>query len=140
MLTFTAALSIGTGILFGIVPSIQVAGQNVLTDLHDGGTRTSTGPRSTRTRRLLVTLPVSRFLLVLLVGAILLLRSFSALVHVDTGIAPHNLLTFNMFLSGPRAASQAQQTAFYEQTLERLRSLPDVVSSRRDGDTANRWR
>jgi putative ABC transport system permease protein len=128
VLTFTAALSIGTGILFGIMPSIQVAGQNVLTDLHDGGTRASTGPRSTRTRELLVTLQLA-VSLVLLVGAILLLRSFSALVHVDTGIATHNLLTFNMFLSGPRAASQAQQTAFYEQTLERLRSLPDVVAA-----------
>ena len=128
VLTFTAALSIGTGILFGIVPSIQVAGENVSTDLHDGGTRASTGPRSTRTREVLVTLQLA-VSFILLVGAILLLRSFSALVHVDTGIATHNLLTFNMFLSGPRAASQSQQTAFYEQTLERLRSLPDVVAA-----------
>ncbi|HEU4936549.1 MAG TPA: ABC transporter permease [Vicinamibacterales bacterium] len=128
VLTFTGALSIATGLLFGILPSIQVAGENVTRDLHDGGTRTSTGPRLTRTRDVLVTLQLA-VSLVLLVGAILLLRSFAALVHVDTGIATHNLLTFNMFLSATRAASPAQQTAFYEQVLERIRSLPDVMAA-----------
>ena len=128
VLTFTGALSIATGLLFGILPSIQVAGENVTLDLHDGGTRTSMGPRSTRTREVLVTLQLA-VSLVLLVGAILLLRSFSALVHVDTGIAPHNLLTFNMFLTGTRGATPAQQTTFYDQVLERIRSLPDVITA-----------
>ena len=128
VLTFTGVLSIATGILFGIVPSIQVAGENVTPDLHDGGTRSSTGPRSARTRELLVTLQLA-VSLVLLVGAILLLRSLSALVHVDTGIATHNLLTFNMVLSGTHAASATQQAAFYEQALERIRSIPDVVTA-----------
>jgi putative ABC transport system permease protein len=128
VLAFTAALSMATGVLFGVVPSIQVASDSVTSDLHDGGTRTSTGPRSTRTREVLVTLQLA-VSLVLLVGAILLIRSFSALMQVDTGIATHNLLTFNMFLSGPRAASATLQTAFYEQTLERIRSLPDVVAA-----------
>jgi putative ABC transport system permease protein len=128
VLAFTAALSIATGVLFGIVPSLQVSSQSVTSDLHDGGTRSSTGPRSARTREALVTLQLA-VSLVLLVGAILLLRSFAALVHVDTGIAAHNLLTFNMFLSGPRAASQAQQAAFYEHTLERIRNLPEVVAA-----------
>jgi len=128
VLIFTGALSIVTGIVFGIVPAIQVASDDVTSDLHDGGTRASTGPRSTRTREILVTLQLA-VSLILLVGAMLLLRSFSALVHVDTGIATHNLLTFNMFLSGTRAASPAQQMAFYEQVLERIRGLPDVMAA-----------
>jgi putative ABC transport system permease protein len=128
VLAFTAALSMATGALFGVVPSIQVASDSVTSDLHDGGTRASSGPRSARTREALVTLQLATSL-VLLVGAILLIRSFSALVHVDTGIATHNLLTFNMFLSGPRATSATLQTAFYEQALERIRSLPDVVAA-----------
>ena len=89
--------------MFGLVPSLQIATDHVTDDLQDGGTRSSAGPRSTRTREALVTLQLA-VALVLLVGSILLLRSFSALVHVDTGIDTHNLLTFNMFLSGPRAA------------------------------------
>jgi len=128
VLIFTGALSIVTGIVFGIVPAIQVASDDVTGDLHDGGTRASTGPRSTRTREILVTLQLA-VSLILLVGAMLLLRSFSALVHVDTGIATHNLLTFNMFLSGTRAASPPQQMAFYEQVLERIRGLPDVMAA-----------
>ncbi len=128
VLAFTAVLSMATGILFGIVPSIQVAAESVTSDLHDGGTRASAGPRSARTREVLVTLQLA-VSLVLLVGAILLLRSFAALVHVDTGIATHNLLTFSLFLSGPRAASPTQQAAFYEQTLERIRKLPDVAAA-----------
>ena len=128
VLAFTAALSLTTGVLFGIVPSIQVAGESMTSDLHDSGTRASSGPRSTRLREVLVTLQLA-ISLVLLVGAILLLRSFSALVRVDTGIATHNLLTFTMFLSGPRAASQIQQAAFYQQTLEEIRNLPDVIAA-----------
>jgi putative ABC transport system permease protein len=128
VLAFTAVLSIGTGVMFGVVPSIHAAGDTVTTDLHDGGTRASTGPRSTRAREALVTIQLA-VSLVLLVGAILLIRSFSALTHIDTGIATHNLLTFNMFLSGPRAASPTLQTAFYERALERIRSLPDVVAA-----------
>jgi putative ABC transport system permease protein len=128
VLVFTTALSIATGVVFGVVPSVQVAGDSVTGDLHDGGARASTSPRSTRTREALVTLQLA-VSLVLLVGAILLIRSFSALVRVDTGIATHNLLTFNLFLSGPRAASATLQTAFYEQALERIRSLPDVAAA-----------
>jgi putative ABC transport system permease protein len=128
VLAFTAVLSMATGVLFGAVPSIQVAGDSVTGDLHDGGARASTGPRSTRTREALVTIQLA-VSLVLLVGAILLIRSFSALVHVDTGMATHNLLTFNLFLSGPRAASPTLQTAFYEHVLERIRSLPDVTAA-----------
>ncbi len=128
VLAFTGVLSFTTGLLFGIVPSIQVASESMTSDLHDSSTRVSSGPRSTRLREALVTLQLA-VSLVLLVGAILLLRSFSALVHVDTGIATHNLLTFTMFLSGPRAASQTQQAAFYQQTLERIRNLPDVVAA-----------
>ena len=137
MFTFTALLTAATGVIFGLVPSLQIATDNVTDDLQDGGTRSSAGPRSTRTREALVTLQLA-VALVLLVGSILLLRSFSALVHVDTGIDTHNLLTFNMFLSGPRAADQAQQAAFYEQALARIRSLPDVVGGRRSSDSAHR--
>jgi putative ABC transport system permease protein len=128
VLAFTAVLTIATGIVFGIVPSLQIATDHVTADLHDGGTRSSAGPRSTRTREALVTLQLA-VALVLLVGSILLLRSFSALVHVDTGIDTHNLLTFNMFLSGPRAEYQARQAAFYDQTLARIRNLPDVLAA-----------
>jgi putative ABC transport system permease protein len=128
VLAFTIGLAMITGILFGLVPSLQASGGIVTTDLQDGGTRASAGPRSARTREALVAVQLA-VALVLLVGAMLLLRSFSALQHVDTGIDTHNLLTFDLFLSGPRAEYQAKQVAFYDEALTRIRSLPDVTAA-----------
>ena len=85
----------------------------------------SVGPRAGRTRDALVVAQVA-VAIVLLVGAGLLLRSFSALTRVDTGIDIKNLLTFDMALSGARAEFQRTQVAFYDETLKALRSLPGV--------------
>jgi putative ABC transport system permease protein len=128
VLAFTIGLGMITGILFGLVPALQASGGTVTTDLHDGGTRASAGPRSARMREALVAVQLA-VALVLLVGAMLLLRSFSALQHVDTGIDSHNLLTFDLVLSGPRAEYQSKQVAFYDEALTRIRSLPDVISA-----------
>jgi putative ABC transport system permease protein len=128
VLVFAAALALITGILFGFLPAHQASAGSANTDLHDSGTRTSAGPRSTRTREALVALQIA-VALVLLVGAMLLLRSFSALQHVDTGIDTHNLLTFDMFLSGSRAESQSKRAAFYDEALARIRNLPGVVAA-----------
>ncbi len=128
VLAFTAALAILTGLLVGIVPALQAARDEVTADLHEGGTRSSEGLRSARSREVLVTLQLA-VAVVLVVGAILLLRSFFALQRVDTGIDTRNLLTFNMFLSGPRAGDQSKQIAFYEETLTRLTRLPDIAAA-----------
>ena len=128
VLAFTVGLAMITGILFGLVPALQASGGTVTTDLHDGGTRASVGPRSARTREALVALQLA-VALVLLVGATLLLRSFFALQHVNTGIDTHNLLTFDLFLSAPRAEYQSKQIAFYDEALTRIRNLPDVIAA-----------
>jgi putative ABC transport system permease protein len=65
--------------------------------------------------------------LVLLVGAGLLLRSFSALSSVDTGIDLHNLLTFSVAAPGGRGTPAPRQVAFYDRLLERVESLPGVA-------------
>ena len=62
--------------------------------------------------------------LVLLIGAGLLLRSFSSLSRVDTGMRTANLLTFDIFLSGERARQPPLQRAFYDQVLQRISALP----------------
>jgi putative ABC transport system permease protein len=125
VLLFTAVLTTATGVLAGLVPALQASGDTLTVDLHDSGTRSSAGVRSTRSREALVILQLA-VALTLLVGAILLLRSFSALRHIDTGIDTQNLLTFNMFLGGSRAQSQTAQAAFYDEALAAIRGLPDV--------------
>jgi predicted permease len=125
VLSFTLAIGFGAGVLFGIVPAWQISGAAMNEALTEGS-RGSTGPRAGRTRDMLVAAQVS-IALVLLVGAVLLLRSFVALSKVDTGIDTRNLLTFDMFLSGPRAEYQSRQIAFYSDVLRDLRALPGVT-------------
>ena len=128
VLAFTATLSIVTGLLFGLVPALHAAHDSLAADLNDGGTRSSSAPKSTRGREALVTLQLS-IALVLVVGATLLLRSFAALERIDTGISTHHLLTFSVFLTGDRVQSQPKQAAFYDEMLARLRAIPDVQAA-----------
>jgi putative ABC transport system permease protein len=128
VLLFTALLALVTGVLFGFAPALQASAGSANTDLHDGGTRSSAGPRATRTREALVALQLA-VALVLLVGAMLLLRSFYVLQHIDTGIDTHNLLTFGIVLSGPSADSHARRTEFFRESLARIRGVPGVVAA-----------
>jgi putative ABC transport system permease protein len=128
VLAFTLIVSMATGVLFGIVPAWQVSGRAVSVDLGESGGRGTPGARSSRTRDVLVAAEIC-VALVLLVGAGLLLRSFTTLLRVDTGIDTHNLMAFDMFLSGPRAEHQRTQVAFYNDTLRALRSLPGIRSA-----------
>lgn len=125
VLGFTLALAVVTGVVFGLIPAWQGSAGVPNTDLNDGGTRASAAPRAGRTRDVLVAGEVC-VAVILLVGAGLLLRSFSALSRVDTGLDTHNLLTFEMFLSGGRAEYQSRQVEFYNQTLAEISALPGV--------------
>jgi putative ABC transport system permease protein len=125
VLLFTFVLAVVTGIVCGLVPAWQGSSAALNADLNDGGTRASSGPGPGRTRDALVVAEIAVALL-LLVGAGLLLRSFSALSRVDTGIDTRNLLTFNVFLSGERAQYQRQQVAFYDDALRGIAALPGV--------------
>jgi putative ABC transport system permease protein len=125
VLTFTVVVAIVTGLVFGALPAWQVSRSSPNEDLKDGGARGSGGTRGGRTRDVLVAMEVA-VALVLLVGAGLLLRSFSALSSVDTGIDQHNLLTFSIATPGGHSASDAQRLAFYEALLQRIEALPGV--------------
>jgi putative ABC transport system permease protein len=63
---------------------------------------------------------------ILLVGSVLFVRSFAALTRVDVGLDTHNLLTFDVNLSGDRAQYQAKQVQFYEALQARLARVPGV--------------
>lgn len=126
VLLFTAAVAVVTGILCGLAPAWHVSTGALTMDLGEGGTRGSAGPRAGRTRDALVIAEIAAAL-VLLVGAGLMLRSFHALSRVDAGIDPHNLLTFDMFLSGERAQYQPQQVTFYDEALRLISALPGVT-------------
>jgi putative ABC transport system permease protein len=127
-LAFAFVLSIGTGLVFGVVPAIRALGFDLRGGLAEGG-RALTGARAAaRTRNALVLAEVA-LAAVLLVGAALLLRSFVGLQRVDPGISVHGILTARVTLPRSRYDDPGRQVAFGDALLDRARALPGVTSA-----------
>ncbi|MFZ3343168.1 MAG: ABC transporter permease [Terriglobales bacterium] len=123
VLAFSFLVSVICGIVFGLIPALQASRSNPNQFLKEGE-RGSTAGRS-RTRSVLVIAEVG-LSLVLLVGAGLLVKSFSRLMNVNPGFDPNHLLTFNLGL--PSSTDAAHQSAFYRQVEQGLQALPGVQS------------
>src|SRR3954464_6314828 len=123
VLAFTGAVSVATGLLFGMLPAWQLAGQDVNASLKDGG-RSPGGVR----RRLRVALVVSEIALasLLLVAAGLTLRSFQAVLNQPAGFRIDKSLTVTVLLPGARYKTQAAFLNAFESLEERFASLPGV--------------
>ena len=92
---FAFLLSLLTGVAFGVLPALQATKFDLRGSLSEEGRGTSGSRRHRRTRAALVVAEIA-VALVLLVGAGLLLRSFSALTRVAPGFQPDNLLVVNL--------------------------------------------
>jgi predicted permease len=126
VLLFVAGASIVTGILAGALPALR-AGRTDLTDaLKEGGR--NDGAVALRTRRLLIVCEVALSLL-LLMGAGVMIRTLSALRHVDAGFDPHNVLTLQVTLPKARYGTPARSTGFFDDALQRIRTLPGVEAA-----------
>ncbi|MPZ17394.1 MAG: FtsX-like permease family protein [Luteitalea sp.] len=125
VLAFTAAVSVLTGVLFGLAPLMNLSARVVAMSLREGGQRATAGSARLRARRLLVVSEMA-LAVVLLVGSALMLRSFSTLLRVDPGFDPNNLLTFRLFLPEATYPDGASQVAFYDRLRDRLGGLPAV--------------
>ena len=125
VMSFTALLTIGTGLVFGIMPALQLSGADLNGTLKEGG-RSVTGPGSAnRTRSALVIAEVA-LSLILLAGAGLLSATLLKLQHVDPGFQSHNVLTTALSLPDAKYKQEAQQIAFYDRVLDKLRTIPGV--------------
>ena len=125
VLGFTLCVSILTGAVCGLAPAIQTFRPNLSEALKEGG-RDASGGRSAL-RNTLVVAEVA-LTLVLLIGAGLMLRSFSRLTHVDMGFEPRNLLTLRVSLPAAKYPDAEKSRAFFDQLLPRLEALPGVES------------
>jgi putative ABC transport system permease protein len=122
---FAFALSLLTGLIFGLAPAMQATRLRIRESLNEevrGGTG-STRDRSMRAALVVVELGLA---LVLLVGAGLLLRSFAALTSVSPGFTPDNLLVVNLPLSPKTYSDNVARTAFVDRLVTRVTSLPGV--------------
>ena len=128
VLLFMVAISVLTGILFGIFPALHLSKTNVNQTLRDEGRGSTGGHSSMQLRGLLVVGQVT-LSLVLLIAAGLLIRSFSRLLHVDPGFDPQNVLTMNISLPTVKYSDAQKQVAFFDDLLRRVSALPGVRSS-----------
>jgi predicted permease len=122
---FTCGLSVLTGLVFGMVPAVQAMRSNVRQSLNEEGRSGLGGVRHRKTRAALVVVEVG-LALVLLVGAGLLLRSFSTLTRVTPGFDPRNLLVVNLPLSPQRYADDIVRTTAVERIVRSVGDLPGV--------------
>ncbi len=126
VLAFNLALSLATGLLFGLLPAFQVRGTAVNQTLKIT-TRSSAGPAHGRLRSAFVVAEVA-LTLVLLVGAALMLQTLQRLRSADPGYNPSGALTMRIALSSSQYAAPEKQVAFFEEVVARARPLPGVRS------------
>ena len=125
ILTFAAALSIATGLLFSLGPALQSSRASTAEALQQNA-RGAIGGGSTRLfRDGLVVLQVSATL-VLLVAAGLMLRTLANLRAIELGFNPERLLTMQVFLPQPKYADADRRTAFFDRVVTGLRAQPGV--------------
>jgi predicted permease len=124
VLAFTAAITLLTGLVFGIAPALGATKQELHGSLKEGG-RSSAGGTRPNLRSTLVIAEVA-LALVLLVGAGLMMRSLVRLLQVDPGFDTSNLLTFQLTLPDKKYSDAPRLLAFHQQLIARLQSLPGV--------------
>jgi len=126
VLLYTAAITLLTGIIFGIAPALQSSKPNMIDTLKEGG-RTGTGGKGARLRRALVIGEVA-LALVLLVSSGLLVKGFARIRLADLGFDRSDVLTMQTMLTEHEYPDSASVTAFHEQLAERLAAIPGVAA------------
>jgi putative ABC transport system permease protein len=125
VLMFSAVLTLGTGLIFGIAPALQGYKVDVQDSLKESGSRLTIGSTRARARSVLVVAEIA-LALMLLAGAGLLVRSFVQLRQVDPGFNPKHLLTAFVMLPSSKYPEPQRQAVFFHEVIDRITSLPGV--------------
>jgi putative ABC transport system permease protein len=121
---FTFALSLLTGVIFGLIPALQTSKPELQTTLKEGG-QSSVGVARRRLRSSIVVAEIA-LALVLLVGAGLMLKSLVNLLKASPGYQTENLLTFNVSLLPAKYQNNAQIMNMHSQLIEHFESIQGV--------------
>ncbi|MCP4659166.1 MAG: ABC transporter permease [bacterium] len=128
VLIFSLAVSVVTGIVFGLVPAWRASRPNLISALHDTAARSTAGAARQGLRSVLVVAEIAVAML-LVVGAGLVLRSFWNLHHVDPGLDSSRVLAARVSLPATAYPESHDVNAFYREAVERIRALPGVRSA-----------
>ena len=127
VLAFTVAISVLTGVLFGLIPVMRFRTPSVAA-LQHGGRSATDAPGRHRGRNALVVSEIALALVLLIVSG-LMIRTFIALHRVDPGfVRPKEVQTFRISISAALVRDPQQVVLAYEQIRDRLEQLPGVVS------------
>ncbi len=127
VLTFTMATSLLCGLVFGVIPALTASGAKLNDSLKEGG-RTGSGARGNRTRNTFVVIEFA-LALILLVGAGLLMRSFTHLLAVNPGFDPARTVTMRVSLPSSRYGGEGQRAQFFARLFQEVDRLPGVQAS-----------
>jgi putative ABC transport system permease protein len=127
VLSFTMLVSLLTGIVFGLVPALQVSKPDVHETLKEGG-RAGSGAARHLLRSSLAVVEIC-LAFVLLIGSGLMLRSFYRLLLADAGYNPESVLTASVAAPQAKYDQPPKVRAFIEQVLTNVKALPGVEAA-----------
>jgi predicted permease len=128
VLAFTALLALATAILFGLAPAIHASRADLNLALKEASSRSGSGLGQAKARGALVVIEMA-LAIVLLAGAGLLIRTFSALHRVAPGFDPHNVLTMDTALTGSKYDQSSVTTSMAREALDRMEAIPGVEAA-----------
>jgi predicted permease len=125
VLLFTFGVSIATGLVFGLAPLMHTRMSGLMTALKEGGAKGATGAARHHVRRGLVMAEVA-FAVMLVIGAVLMLRTVANLTNVDAGFDRARLVTFSMALPTADYPQPLVRAQMYQRLLGKIRAMPGV--------------
>jgi predicted permease len=128
VLLFTLAVTLATGVLFGIIPASRVSHFHLTPSLKQGGGQSGVGSGGQRLRDALVICEVA-LAIVLLAGGALMIRSLQNLYHLDPGFRADHVLVAHTPLPYQKYKLFAQRSAFYDQVIANVERLPGVIAA-----------
>lgn len=128
LVLFAVGIALVTGVLFGATPAVHLARTDLNSTLKEAGARGSSNRRAARTRDVLVVIEMA-LALMLLVGAVLLVRTFIGLRDVRPGFEVQNVLTLRTSLEGSQYETTRQVETLARNVLARLTALPGVKAA-----------
>jgi len=125
---FAFAITLATGILFGIAPALGAVRTNLVESLKECGPKSGTGLSHSRLRSTFVIAQIA-LALMLVIASGLLVRTFSQLLASDSGFHTEHVMTFQLSLPSSQYPDRDHIARFYQQALPRLRAISGVTSA-----------
>ncbi|MGA2371472.1 MAG: ADOP family duplicated permease [Candidatus Korobacteraceae bacterium] len=128
VLIFTFAVSLATGIVFGVVPALAIYRRNPTEAFQETGGAPRSGFLPTCLRSMLATAELA-MALVLLVGAGLTIKSLFLVLQTDSGMQTNGVLTGVLNLPGTKYKTHAEVDSFMRRLMQKIAPLPGVTAA-----------